>query len=33
MRAIAREWGVTYASRPGEAPEEGVDPAPVQPVV
>lgn len=27
-RAIAREWGVIYASRPGEAPEDGVDPAP-----
>ena len=28
MRAIAREWGVTYASRPGEAPQPGVSPAP-----
>ncbi len=27
-RAIAREWGVIYVSRPGETPEEGVDPAP-----
>jgi hypothetical protein len=29
-RAIAREWGVTYASRPGEASESGVDPAPTE---
>ncbi len=29
-RAIAREWGVIYVSRPGEAPEAGVDPAPTE---
>lgn len=29
-RAIAREWGVIYLSRPGETPEPGVDPAPTE---
>ena len=33
MRATAREWGVTYASRPGEPPQPGVNPAPVPPPV
>jgi hypothetical protein len=28
LRDIARQWGITYASRPGEPPEAGVSPAP-----
>jgi len=29
-RAIGREWGIIYVSRPGEAPEAGVQPAPTE---
>lgn len=29
-RVLARKWGVIYVSRPGEAPEAGVDPAPTE---
>ena len=30
-RALAREWGVVYLSRPGETPEPNVNPAPTPP--
>jgi hypothetical protein len=27
LRRRAREWGITYATRPGETPDEGAAPA------